>query len=165
MSRIDDRHHRARIEQAMEVLGDAVGQILLEHEPSRQHIDEPADARQTGDPLAGKDRDVGFAFCGQQVVRADEHERQARRDQRAAPLYRETPTDRALGRRQIAREEDVRERACRGLRRRPKCSLIAFDSERIEEVAQGTLRPRKGTLRQVERAKSRSGVVVKDQRR
>jgi hypothetical protein len=135
VSRIDDHHGCSGLEDLVQAFCDALRQILLEHEPSREHFYQASHARQAGDTMSGEHGDMGLALCGEEMVRAYEHQREMRRDQRPFAGYRETPTNRALRRALIAGEQNLGKCARRSLGRRAKIARTTLDPERFEQIA------------------------------
>jgi hypothetical protein len=118
MACFDDRDRRARLEVLEERARDLQREILLEHEPMREHVAEARDPREARHAILRDERDVHLTLRGEEMMRAHEEYGDARRDDRAARLYRKTPTERHLGMLPIAGEEDVGEGAHGGRRRR-----------------------------------------------
>jgi hypothetical protein len=147
---VDDRDRRADVEAVGERMHDRRRQVFLQHEPMPEHVDQTRDPREPGHTRARHERDVRFTVCRHQVMRADEHQRDARRDDRTVFRNRKTPTERLSGILVIAGEQHTGERAARRLRCNCERGIRRIDSEREQEIADRALR-----LREIRRTLAR----------
>src|SRR4051794_17632871 len=105
MPSLDDHQVGACTEVIGQGARDLVGDILLEHQPMREHIDEPGDPREPWDARSRDERDMRFALRRQEMMGAHEEERDPRRAHGTCRAYRKTPTERGLWGLAIAGQE------------------------------------------------------------
>lgn len=136
MSRFDDRQRGFCVEQFVERARDGVGQILLKDQTVRERVAQLRDPAQARHTVARHERDVRHALSGHQMVRADEHQRDARGDDRPGAIYRKPRTERLSGSRPIAVEQTFGEGAGGGLRCGRQRGIARGKSERAQKFSQ-----------------------------
>jgi hypothetical protein len=139
VTRLDDRHGRFHVEVITERADDRLRQILLQHEPMREHIDETRDPTQPRHAIFRQKRDVRFTLGGEHVVRAHEQHRDLHCGDGTPRIYRKTPTERRFRTLVMTGEEHVGQRTdCRPWRRSQR-GIHDVDTECLEQVTHRTL--------------------------
>lgn len=133
MARLDDRDRGMGVDQLDERARDLEREVLLKDQPMRERVDQPRDPREPRHAVVRQERDVDGALRGQEVMRADEHHRNAERDDGTPRLHRETRAERLLRRGPIAGEQPVAEGARNGARCRGERVRAGVETERVEE--------------------------------